>query len=159
MTRFRPFPLSPLIHLGGNRTLVSPRYTHLLAAVYCAGKRTPSREVLDRWLNTEIPKSQAEADGGSLPKISLSVSFEQLKATDLNLERRFSGPNPICKMSWTRWRAGPQRSHPFERGSRRSSHCRTNLSARRGYDRFTGLQACMKTSPAQTPRKNFGVSS
>ena len=127
-----------LASLAENHTLIFRLDTLiLLAASYCTGKRTPSREVLDRWLNTEIPKSQVKRMEDPAEDFAVGL-VRTREGNRLILNGSLSGPDAYLQDVLDTLEAGPPALVSILSKIKTILALSNELVGRRGYDRFTG---------------------
>jgi hypothetical protein len=110
----------------------------LLAATYCAGKQTPSREVLDRWLNTEIPQSQVKRMEDPAEDFAVGL-VRTVEGNRLILNGYLSGPDAYLQDVLDTLEAGPSALVDIRSKIKTVLLLSNELVGRRGYDRFTAI--------------------
>jgi hypothetical protein len=108
----------------------------LLAAAFCAGKRTPSLESLDRWLNTEIPKSQVKPMEDPAEDFAVGL-VRTVEGNRLVLNGYLSGPDAYLQDVLDTLEAGPSALVSIRSKIKTILALSNELVGRRGYDRFT----------------------
>ncbi len=139
---YDPIPVisaaAALSSLAENHTLIFRLDTLiLLAATYCVGKRTPSKEVLDRWLNTEIPESQVKRMEDPAEDFAVGL-VRSAEGNRLILNGRQSGPDAYLQDTLDTLEAGPSELVSIRSKIKMLLALSNELVDRRGYDRFTG---------------------
>ena len=126
-----------LASLADNHTLVFRLETLIfLAASHGVGKRVPSVEDLDRWLNTEIPES--EIGRFEDPPEDFAVGLVRTKDGDrLIFNGYLSGPDAYLQDVLDTLAAGPSPLAPVQLRAKAALSLSNELVRRRGYDRFT----------------------
>lgn len=126
-----------LASLADNHTLIFRLDTLiLLAASHGAGKRVPSVEDLNRWLNTEIPES--EIGRFEDPPEDFAVGLVRREDGDrLIFNGYLSGPDAYLQDVLDTLAAGPSALAPIRLKAKAALSLSNELVRRRGYDRFT----------------------
>jgi hypothetical protein len=126
-----------LASLADNHTLIFRLDTLIfLAASHGAGKRVPSVEDLDRWLNTEIPES--EIGRFEDPPEDFAVGLVRTEDGDrLIFNGYHSGPDAYLQDVLDTLAAGPSALAPIQLRAKAALSLSNELVRRRGYDRFT----------------------
>jgi len=127
-----------LSSLAENHTLIFRLDTLiLLAAIYCAGKRTPSREVLGRWLNTEIPESQVKRMEDPAEDFAVGL-VRTAEGNRLILNGYLSGSDAYLQDVLDTLEEGTSALISIRSTIKAILALSNELVGRRGYDRFTG---------------------
>jgi len=127
-----------LSSLAENHTLIFRLDTLiLLAAIYCTGEQKPSREVLDRWLNTEIPESHVSRMEDPAEDFAVGL-VRTAEGNRLILNGRQSGPDAYLQDVLDTLEAGPSELVTIRSKIRTLLVLSNELVGRRCYDRFTG---------------------
>ena len=126
-----------LASLGENHTLIFRLDTLIcFAALYCKGSQTPSRDVLDRWLNTLISESPV----GRMEDPAEDFAVGLVRTHDGNrlvLNGYLSGPDAYLQDVLDTLQEGPGNLAPLRLTVSTVLHISDELISRRGYDRFT----------------------
>jgi hypothetical protein len=127
-----------LSSLAENHTLIFRLDTLiLLAATYCAGRQKPSKEVLDRWLNTEIPESQVKRMEDPAEDFAVGL-VRTAEGNRLILNGHQSGPDAYLQDVLDTLEAGPSKLATIRSKIKTILALSNELVDRRCYDRFTG---------------------
>ena len=139
---YDPIPVisaaAALSSLAENHTLVFRLDTLiLLAATYCAGKQTPPKDVLGRWLNTEIPESQVKRMEDPAEDFAVGL-VRTAEGNRLILNGRQSGPDAYLQDVLDTLEAGPSELASLRSKIKTLLALSNELVDRRRYSRFTG---------------------
>ncbi len=127
-----------LASLAENHTLIFRLDALIfLAVTCCTGKQTPSREALDRWLNTEIPESQVKRMEDPAEDFAIGL-VRTIEGNRLILNGYLSGPDVYLQDVLDTLEAGPSVLVPMRSRIKTILALSNELVGRRGYDRFTG---------------------
>jgi SEC-C motif-containing protein len=139
---YDPIPIisaaAALSSLAENHTLIFRLDTLiLLAATYCTGKQKPSREVLDRWLNTEIPESQVKRMEDPAEDFAVGL-VRTAEGNRLILNGHQSGPDAYLQDVLDTLEAAPPELVSIRSKIKTILALSNELVGRRCYDRSTG---------------------
>jgi hypothetical protein len=124
--------------LAENHTLIFRLDTLiLLATTYCVGEQTPTKEVLDRWLNTDIPASQVKRMEDPAEDFAVGL-IRTAEGNRHILNGRQSGPDAYLQDVLDTLEAGPPGLVSVRSKIKALLALSNELVDRRCYDRFTG---------------------